>query len=312
MDYHDFLNKTDWQGIEPQWFSADWSMRRYGRLINEQGKKAILLQSPPDSHPDSMVGHKLGEWLTLNRHFKSLGLNTPEIYAEDAQIGYVLMEDFGNESLSGKGQEAYEIAVDVLVKLRDAPNALAVDVLKYEDTHVRAALRFYPEYVLKRQDITEEWFETWHQVELNLPSCPRVLTHIDYFSNNLMWLPDRAGTDRIGILDFQAACNGPFTYDIVNLLDDARRDLPEDLKRTCIKRYCQDLSAQDKEAFDVWYIVMAAQFHARVLGQIVKLGQERNRTDLMVFHAPLTKRFEKELRHPVLRPILDFIKTYSQ
>lgn len=271
-----------------------------------------MLDSPPDDHPDSVIGHKLGEWIRLNRHFSRFNLNVPEIYAEDARNGFVLMEDFGNESLAGKGREEYEIAVDVLVSMRDAVGALETGLLAYEDTHVRKALRFYPEHILRQGGLEQEWLAAWEGVESTLPACPRALTHIDFFCNNLMWLPDRSGTDRIGILDFQAACDGPFVYDIVNLLDDARRDLPDSLKKACMARYCDGLTSSQRAVFDAWYPVMAAQFHARVLGQIVKLGREKNRTDLMVFYDPLFVRFEKELQHPALRPILDFINDYKK
>lgn len=311
MDFQDFLKNTEWEGADPHWFTADWSTRHYGRLTNARGHNAILLKSPTDDAPDSVAGHKLGAWVILNRHFRKIGLNTPEIYAEDTANGFVLMEDFGEQSLGGQGDEAYLAATDVLVAMRDATGAQDIDLLQYEDTHVRAALRFYPQYILKQDGATDEWFAAWEATESALPPCPRALTHIDFFANNLMWLPNRRGTDRIGILDFQAACKGPFTYDMANLMDDARREFPDALKQACFDRYCADLTAADKQAFDAWYPVMAAQFHARVLGQIVKLGVERNRTDLMVFYKPLTARFEKELHDPSLRFILDFIKKYS-
>lgn len=304
-----FLSSTPWAECNPAWFSADWSTRRYARLTNGMGQTAILMESPPDHDPRSMIGHQIGAWVTVDTHLRRLGLNAPHIIAKDTDNGYILMEDFGNESLIGKGTDAYHAAIDALITMRDHPLATDdIDLIPYRNTHVYRALRFYPAYVLKKPDLEEVWFVAWKTVETALPPCPQILTHIDFGPMNLMWLPDRQGTDRIGILDFQAACIGPFVYDIVNLLDDARREIPADMKQSCLDRYCAALSPETTAIFNAWYPVIAAQFHARILGQILKLKAENGRDDLMQYYTPLTKRFEKELQHPALAPILRLIE----
>lgn len=299
-----FLNNSGWDNSNIQWFSADWSPRDYARLTKDAGTSAILLKSPPDHSPDSMIGHQIGKWVLMNHHFKSLGLNVPTILAQDLQIGFVLMDDFGNETIADKGMQAYLKATDILITMRDHPDALNnKNLIRYEDTHVYKALRFYPQYVLKDATKTDDWFAAWDAVHHNLPLCPRALTHIDYAAQNLMWLGGE-----MGIIDFQAACNGPFVYDIVNLLEDIRRDIPDDIKQTCKQRYCELLDDTDKTAFDAWYPVITAQFYARILGQIQFLAQEKGRSDLMQYHDDLFKKWEKLLLLPELNPILRLIK----
>lgn len=297
-----FLAKTNFADTEIQWFCADWSPRDYARLINKAGQTAILLKSPPDGSPESMIGHEIGKWVKMNRHFKTLGVSVPTIFKDDLVNGFVLMEDFGNNTIANKGLHTYLKATDILIQMRDHPDALYADLIKYEDSHVYKALRFYPEYVSQDNKIND-WFAAWKEVENNLSPCPRALTHMDYHAANLMW-----NDGDIGIIDFQAACNGPFVYDIVNLLEDIRHNIPDKIKEACKNHYSAVLSPDDKALFDQWYPVITAQFYARILGQIQFLTQEKGRDDLMQYYEPITKRFEKLLQLPELTPILRVIK----
>jgi len=297
-----FLNDTDWSNTTIDWFDADWSVRRYARLTREDGKTAILLNSPPDDSPDAMVGHSIGEWSKVNALFKSLELNVPTIIKQDLSIALILMEDFGTDTIANKGVDAYLKAANVLVQMRDHPQALSSNnLIKYEDTHVYQALRFYPQYV-SGGDVTE-WFEAWNRVENSLPPSPRALTHIDFHPANLMW-----HNNEIGIIDFQAACDGPFVYDIVNLLEDIRLDVAQDIKHACRKHYCALLSPNDRAIFDQWYDVITAQFYARILGQIKYLAKEKGRDDLMKYYDAVSQRFDKIITNKTLTPIARFIE----
>jgi hypothetical protein len=298
-----FLHKAGWEHSTIKWFNADWSTRRYGRLTKVNGDTSILLDSPPDHSPESMVGHQIGAWSKINKHLRSLGLNAPQIIAEDLDRGFILMDDFGEDNLVNKSRDIFLKATDILIIMRDHPQAKNIDLLDYKDTHVYKALRFYPRYVLGKNNLEDEWFTVWNEVERALPVCPQIFTHIDFNATNLMWVDGQ-----VGILDFQGACFAPFVYDMVNLLDDARRVIADDIKHVCIDHYCATLSPIEKESFYAWYPVIAAQFHARVLGQILKLKDENGRGDLMRYYDDLSQRFEKELHAPALAPILRFIK----
>ncbi len=297
-DIKQFLSDTPWANATIESFDADWSVRSYARVTNDNGDTAILLQSPPDDSPDAMVGHLVGEWSAMNTYFKSLGLNVPTIIKQDLSAAFILMEDFGTDTIASKGLVAYLKATDILIQMRDAnTNGLK----KYENTHVYNALRFFPQYVFSGDE--DEWFHTWHDIENALPPCPRALTHMDFAPQNLMW-----HNNEIGIIDFQAACDGPFVYDLVNLLEDIRIDLPDDIKQSCKDHYCAQMTPQEKAIFDQWYIVITAQFHARILGQIQYLAQAKDRDDLIQYYDPLMKRFEKEIENDLLKPVKQFIR----
>jgi len=321
-EVQEFLFNTQWNAASIDWFDADWSVRRYARLTNDHGKKAILLQSPPDDSPDAMIGHMIGEWSSMNNHFQSINVNVPTIIKQDLNQAFILMNDFGTDTIAGKGLDAYLKATDILIQMRDHKDALSTPLLKYEDTHVYQALRFFPLYTLsslrrrpesnvnmdcglRHNDdfLVSEWFKTWSDIETSLPPCPRALTHIDYAPQNLMW-----DNGEIGVIDFQAACDGPFVYDLVNLLEDIRIDVPIDIKQSCKDHYCATLSPQDKERFDMWYPVITAQFHARILGQIQHLSKTRNNTRFMGFYDWNMKRFEQEIEHELLKQVKEFIR----
>jgi len=317
-DIEQFLSDTYWQNAKQTWFDADWSVRSYARLTNNHGDSAILLKSPPDDSSDAMIGHLVGEWVDMNKQFKSLGLNVPTIIKQDLSSAYILMEDFGADTIANKGLDAYLKATDILIAMRGAP---CNDLKKYEDTHVYKALRFFPSYCLSSSGlsrgssqrdypnksgndaITEKWFAIWSNIESSLPPCPYALTHMDFAPQNLMW-----HNNGIGIIDFQAACDAPFVYDLVNLLEDIRIDVPDDIKQTCKDHYCAQLSPETRAIFDQWYIVITVQFHARILGQIQYLAQDKGRDDLMQYYDPLMKRFKKEIEHPLLKSLKDFIE----
>lgn len=310
-----FLDECGWQKARRVKMGADWSSRYYIRLTSGY-EKAILLVSPPDDDPASVAGHKVGDVIRINGHLHRLGLSAPRIYGMDEGQGLVLMEDFGTtmlERVKGADQkDAYVAAAQVLKTFRDHPEALDIKLIDYYDGHVYKALRFMPEFympaVLGHTGDVAAYLSLWTDVLMNLPPCPTCFTHIDFFAENLMWLPERGGTDRVGILDYQGAVKGPFVYDLVNLLEDARRLVPDDVKAAARAACTDGLSPEDRELFDLWYPVMAAQFHARVLGQVFKLSAVNGRDDLMKHRTRLEGYLSRELASvPALSEIRRFL-----
>jgi len=300
-----FLGDCGWYESRSEKMPADWSSRYYIKLNKttftaDRDERAILLVSPPDDDPKSVAGHKVGDMIRINGHLHRIGVRVPEIIAMDEALGLVLMEDFGRTNLGrldGEKQfDAYDKATKILIHMRDDPlgaNSKAV-TLNYRDGHVYKALSYLPDYYASAKNLdAREYMGAWDAImdeaENNCPSC---LTHIDFFAENLMLLPN----DDIGVLDYQGAVVGPFVYDLVNLLEDARRNIPDDIKDHCKSLYRESLNdAQYRQSFDDYYPVFAAQFHARVLGQIFKLSKTLGRTDLIVHQRRLEVYLKKEM-----------------
>lgn len=294
----DFLQLAGWADAKCTPVTPDWSPRQYWRLTKADGASAILLKGPAAP----IAGHGLDDMARLSAHLQAMNLSAPDIYAYDAEAQLMLLEDFGDVAIDAPDIEfdAYEIAVDVLAVFREHPNALNTNLVDYKDGYIYKKLPLFAENVLKNDG--QAWMAAWEDVEASLPSCPLVFSHMDYKAGNLHWLRERKSIQRIGLLDYQAAQRAPFVYDIVNLLEDARRDIDPEFKAAMKYRFRDALAPELKPLFDIWYPVIAAQFHARVLGQII--GNSRVSADV----APRLKAYlAKELEAPELAPIKDLL-----
>ncbi|NBX66072.1 MAG: hypothetical protein EBQ96_03645 [Proteobacteria bacterium] len=286
----DFLKQAGWGAAIRTPMTSDWSPRQYWRLAKPDGMRAILLKSPDVD----LAGHGLEDFIRLAEQLRRAGMSTPRLYAQDLAHKLILMEDFGNISIDQPAieAEAYEAAVDVLGVLRTCDTA---GLTAYKDGYIFKKLSLYSD--------DPAWLHAWAEAEAALPPAPLVFSHMDYKAGNLHWLPERDGYARIGILDFQAAQAAPFTYDLVNLLEDARRNLHPTLKATLRQRFYDALPDSWKPLFDDWYAFMAAQFHARVLGQI------RGKTNVAPDVEPrLLAYLETELQHPAVAPIAKWLE----
>jgi hypothetical protein len=122
----------------------------------------------------------------------------------------------------------------------------------------------------------------------------------------MMWLPERVGIQQTGLIDFQGAMMGPAPYDLVNLLDDARRDVPQDIRDACLNQFLAGMAAEDRESFEAWYPVLAAQFHCRVIGQALRLAILDGKTRLLTIIPILRRHLIRDLSSPVLKPLKDW------
>ena len=125
----------------------------------------------------------------------------------------------------------------------------------------------------------------------------------DYHVDNLMLLPDRSGVQGCGLLDFQDAVCGPPSYDLVSLLEDARRDVPAELRWRMTDRYLAAFPALDRAAFLKSAAILAAQRNCKILGIFTRLWKRDGKPHYL-FHIPrLWRLLEQDLRHPALAPL---------
>lgn len=286
------------------------SSRSYTRLLQD-GKTAIILSSVSDDHPKARPGHLLADTIRMTEELESVGLRVPLILAKDIESGFVLLEDLGDQSLGNTDMaETYPIAVDVLLKLRDSFVSNTHNLKNYYDSHIHAALRFAAEYYIPAsgqaapsEELVVSYLAVWQDIEESLDLCPMGFVHADYHAGNILWLDHEEGIRRCGLLDYQGALWGPLPYDLVNLLDDARRDISGDLKQKLLERYLE--GCQDPELFMRWYKVLKIQFHSRVLGQFIKIAQEGNGAYLE--HIPrLQSSIDAALEEPLLAPLKEW------
>lgn len=319
-----FLVRTGWSAANISAVGEDSAFRRYFRLQATNGHTAILMEAVPDGSAYVTPGHNMKDFIRISEYLRGLGLRAPDIFEVDSEEGYMLLEDFGSTSFkmaldAGHDRtELYALATDVLKFLHQ--NAKAGDIVlpEYYASHVHTGRRrlvdwFMPvqKGVPNRDGLAEEYLAVWDSIEKSLPPVPQGFLHIDYHFENLMWMPDKADKDRCGILDFQGAMTGPVPYDLANLLEDARVDVPADLRQAMLDRFCEGMDAVAEQNFRNWYRVLATQFHCRVLGQFIRLAV-RDGKPRYLQHLPRVAGYINEgLKDPVLAPLKSWLDNHG-
>ncbi len=303
----DFLGRHGYGAARPTPLAADASLRRYLRLPGGP-RAALLMDAPPpeDVRP----------FLAVGAHLASLGLSVPEVFAADEALGLLLLEDFGDAAFPTVMDEAstpvlFDAAVDVLAAMQDAPppslpvwnaDAMAAACGTILDWWWPAAFgQAVPE------EARTELASALDTMLAPLRDGPRVFVHRDYFAGNLMWLPDRTGLRRVGVLDFQSAALGHPAYDLASLVQDNRRDLQAALRARAAARLLAARPALDPEAFEAAVAICAAQRHLRVAGQWVRLARRDGKPQYLSYGSRTWRLLETAISHPAAAALAEFL-----
>ena len=305
-----FLEANGWHWADSRLLADDASFRSYRRLENG-ARRAVLMDAPP-THED------VRPFLRIARHLRGLGLGAPDILAEDIEAGLLLLEDLGDDTFTrllnnGAAEEPlYALAVDVLVHLHRLPAARAVPAAlpAYDDARlVEEALLLTDWYMpatlgdAPAQAVRTAYIEAWREVLPPAGAQPRTLVLRDFHVDNLMRLRGREGIAACGLLDFQDAVAGPAAYDLMSLLEDARRDISGALKTTMLARYREGVPGLDWPAFETALAILAAQRHAKVIGIFTRLCRRDGKPGYLVHIPRVWRLLEAALGHPALAPV---------
>lgn len=302
-----FIARSGWDHASRTVVAGDASNRRYDRLTAPDGETAILMDAPPDK------GENVRPFVRIATYLRGLNLSAPAILAEDAQHGFLLLEDLGDAlfdrvvAAQPETEEAlYASAVDVLIQLHSAaPPPLAA----YDGAAMtELALLAFDLYGATATGGTEGRDEAQQTLQTALtPLTPSVLIQRDYHAQNLIWLPGRAGPARVGLLDFQDAMLGHPAYDLCSILMDARRDVPPALRRAMLDRYIAAAGIDDKDAFTAAYHALAAQRNLRILGVFTRLCVRDGKAHYVDLIPRVWGHIEVALAHPSLASLADSI-----
>lgn len=295
-----FIAQAGWSGARIVPLPGDASFRRYFRLHRGGGGETAMLMHAPPPHEDPRPFLDVAQWLAHN------GMRSPAILAADAAGGWVLLEDFGDGRLrewidAHPGEEArlYEGAIDALVALHriEAGPFPPYDLAQYQ----REAALFVEWYCpAKGLEVDMRgWTAAWDVVLAPLVSRqqPGVTVLRDYHAENIMLPPD--GTQ--GLIDFQDALVGHPAYDLVSLLQDARRDVTPMLERAMIDRYV-GMAAPDAE-FEADYAILGAQRNAKIVGIFTRLARRDGKPRYLELIPRVWNLLERDLTQPALRPV---------
>ncbi|KNG94443.1 aminoglycoside phosphotransferase family protein [Pseudaestuariivita atlantica] len=301
----EFLGRNGIGPADLAQLTSDASPRRYYRV---SGKAILLMQDATDP-----VGY--AAYLRLSPHLAGLGLSAPGILATDPAHGLALIEDFGDATYAAEltagtdERDLYELAIDALAHLHAAPGATGTAQPPYAlDTYLDE-LDLFADWFAPAAGMAEaaafkvEWRGLWREALRDVAARRDALVLKDFHVDNLMLLRDRTGVARCGLLDFQDALLGPREYDLVSLLQDARRDLSLGLEEEMLERYIARSGAGTGTRQR--YHLLGAQRHARIMGVFVRLAQRDSKPRYLSFLPRVARQFETALEAAGLTGIRD-------
>jgi len=308
-----FIADCGWADASVEALPGDASRRRYFRLTLPDGlgerrgsETRLVMDMPP--HPEE----KFAEFILLARHLSAIGLSAPDIYAADAENGFALIEDFGEDTFTrllnaGHDPESlYSTAIAAAAELQIKSMGADLPLKNYDAAEMSKEIMWFIEWYApiywQRKATAEEqaeFLKIIYEIFDGLPALPPALLLRDFHVDNFMWLPDRSGVRRCGILDFQDAKWGSPVYDLVSMLEDARRDIDSVLVEKLCDQYLElrpDISRAD---FDAHYAGMGIMRHARILGNFIRLCVRDDKPQYLQFMPRVMQQFLNALEHPI-------------
>lgn len=313
-----FLKANRWRDEHREPLSGDASFRRYERLVDAD-RREVLMDAPPDKED-------IRPFWAIARHLLEAGYSAPEIRAGNSDNGFLLLEDLGDDLFSRVVRDdpqrevaLYEAAVDLLLDLHGRPPPATAGM---PDGSTYPIPAYGDELLLSEAMLFVDWYmpevqgapttaadrrafaAIWKNLIRQIPRAPKVLVLRDYHADNLIWLPQRVGVARVGLLDFQDAVTGHPAYDLVSLLEDARRDVAPSLAQAMIERYLDRATKRDP-GFDVdgfrrAYRVLGAQRNTKIIGIFARLWKRDGKPGYLDLIPRVWGLLEGDLVHPDL------------
>jgi aminoglycoside/choline kinase family phosphotransferase len=254
------------------------------------------------------------------------GLSAPAIYGVDVRAGLAIVEDLGDSLFArviaeGADEIAlYEAAADVLAHVHSTPPPTALTaphgqwpLLDYDALALKANADLFVDWIAEAAPgvtIDDGARLRWNKIRDDLVAhaltFPRALTIRDYHAENLIWLPERAGVKRVGLLDFQDAVRGWRAWDFSMLLQDARRDVSHAAAEAALKRYFARTGA-DEAAFREEFAILGALNTLRILGIFARLVSRDGKARYLDFMPREWGHLARALEHPALAAMKAFV-----
>lgn len=311
--FHEFLAKkaglTNFR-IVP--IANDCSARVYYRVFTAEGSKILM-----DSVAEMKSYHafmEMGDWL------RSKELKAPKIFAHEPEHGLMLIEDFGKHSLHSYLSQTpeqeialYEKSIDLLVKLHNTTPLMELEAHNYDvltSGLKRVFVNSYLPTIIPANKLSKAYGELqaiFDDLLRMLPLMKQVVVLRDYHAENLMVLDGL----ELGIIDFQDAMLGCSAYDLLSLLEDARRQVSPELADHCMKYYYAQAEVQNHLEFQEAYAILSAQRNLRIIGLFHKLGCLEKKEKYAAFIPRVVGYLNKTLTHPRLIDLAEWVQKYN-
>ena len=315
-------------------------------ILMDAPPAAEIAAAPADASPAERValgytamarlaGNRLDAFVAVAGWLAAQGFSAPAVLAHDAAPGFALLEDLGDDlfaavlarDAAGGAEEAalYDAAVDTLAALhRIAPPAVLEGagarwpLLAYDDLALRTAGDLFLDWLPSVGRVPPfcataraEWEAVWAPVRARAEASERVVCHRDYHAENLIWLPERAGAARVGLLDFQDAVTAPRAWDLSMLLHDARRDVSPDLRARALDRYlAAERGRLAPEALRTDFAVFGALNIVRIVGVFHRLAGRDGKARYLQLLPRMWGHLEETLAEPALAPLARWLDAH--
>lgn len=309
----EFINNQNLINVERLKLKSDASFRSYERILSD--KNSYILMDAPPGKEETLPFIKIAKFLRAN------DLSAPEIFAEDTCNGFLLLEDFGDASFNnifnGKSSlsaeltetRIYDKAIDALIHLHKLSPS-SIDLPNYDEAMLLRESNLFIEWyvsVLNGENLKKEIQEEFNLILKHLLSLcnsfPNVIVLRDYHADNLIWLNDRIAHRKAGLLDFQDAVIGSPVYDIVSLLEDARRDVSQSLADSMIKRYLRAFPQYSQKDFNAAYAIYGLQRNLKIIGIFARQAVRNKNPTYLSMLPRIWKYIHNDLKHPLLFPL---------
>lgn len=308
-----FIATAGWADAEIIPLAGDASNRRYDRLTHPIHGRAVLMDADPGK------GEDVRPFVTIAQFLRAQGLSAPEIFCADPTSGFLIIEDLGDrlfaremQSDPALEQPLYEAAVDVLGHLhKTTPPALS----RYDAmTTVPLAALAYDWYQSGVAGQTNNDEKAAFNSAMSAALLPYdlslgVLIQRDYHAENLLWLPERDGVAKVGLLDFQDAMIGHPVYDLVSILQDARRNVSDEMEELMKERFFAQSNMKVGD-FATSYAVFGAQRSLRILGVFARLCMRDAKPHYVDLIPRVWRHLQSNLAHPNLSDLAKLVNRH--
>lgn len=312
-----FLDRAGWTDAAIAPLAGDASNRRYLR-VQATGRSLVLMDAPPARN------ERMDAFVSVTRWLRDLGLSAPDILHADLDAGLLLLEDLGDalyaRSLSGGQADEvmlYGAATDLLADLpRGAPPPAGIG--PYDIAALKREARLVVDwYAAGTDEALSDDEAAAFDAEIKAAMAPvaataEVTVLRDYHAENLLWLPGRRGHARVGLLDYQDALLGHPAYDLVSLLEDARRDTTPALQEAMLQRYLdrRGLSGDAAADFRLAYDALGAQRNLKIVGIFARLALRDGKPRYLSLIPRVWRHLQRDLSAPALAPLARFVQRH--
>ncbi|SDX75714.1 hypothetical protein SAMN05444336_109135 [Albimonas donghaensis] len=318
-----FLAEAGWAGAEIRPLAGDASNRRYDRLSGGPGGAgAVLMDAPPEK------GEDMVPYLGITEVLRARGFSAPAVIAADAPAGFALIEDLGDDlyaRVCAADAEAetplYLAAAELLAELHAAPapsetpaGAARHVIPPYDAATLRREAMLAADWYLdglglRTEALAEDYAGRVDAAFAPVAGARTALALRDYHAENMLWLPGREGTARVGLIDYQDALAGHPAYDLISLTEDARRDTSPGLRAATTARYLDaaGVPAGARETFEAEAAMLAAQRNLKIVGIFARLRLRDGKTRYLDLIPRVWGHLQRDLAHPALAPLAAFV-----